>query len=78
MARTEVTVSRCLTVDGLLEAKFLDNDTGTKVKVATNNIDKILVGLLAGTVGVDENRQGLSDTDGVGELDEGAACKTSG
>ena len=51
------------------------NDTGAKIPVAADDLDELLVGLLAGAVGVDEDGQRLSDTDGVRELNEGTAGK---
>lgn len=53
------------------------DDTRTKVPVLADDLNKLLVGLLAGTIGVNENRQRLSNADGVRELDEGTASKTA-
>ena len=53
------------------------NDTRTEIPVAADDLDELLVGLLASAVGVDEDGQRLSDTDGVRELNEGTAGKAS-
>ena len=61
-----------------IEPKRHTNDTRAEIEVVADDLDELLVGLLAGGVGVDEDRQGLSNTDGVRELDEGTAGKASG
>lgn len=53
------------------------NDTRSEVEVVTNNIDEVLVGLLARTVRVDVDGQRLSNTNGIGELDKSAASKAT-
>lgn len=74
---TEVTVLGGLEVDGLGQVKLLDNDTGPQVEVGTDNLDKLIGGPGGGAVGVDVDRQGLSNTDGVRELDQGTAGEAS-
>lgn len=64
-----MTVLGGLEVDGLGQVKLADNDTGTEVKVVADDLDKLLGGLVGGTVGVDIEGEGLGDTNGVGELD---------
>lgn len=71
-------VSRGLAVDGLLEVELLDNDSGTEVPVVADNVDELEVRLLAGAVGVDKDGEGLGDTDGVRELDEGTLGEAGG
>lgn len=73
----EVTVLGGLEVDGLGQIQLLDNDTGTEVKVVTDDLDELIGGLGGGAVGLDEDGQRLSNTNGVGELDEGTAGKAS-
>lgn len=63
---------------GLLEVKSLDNDSWAEVPVGADDLDELRVGLLAGTVGLDEDGEGLGDTDGVRELNEDAAGEASG
>ena len=53
------------------------NDTGAKVEVLADDLHELRVRLLAGTVCVDEDRQGLGNADGVRELDEAAAREAS-
>ena len=45
--------------------KELTDDTRSEVPVVADDLDELLVGLLASAVGVDVHRQRLSDTDGV-------------
>jgi len=71
----EVTVLSSTVVDGVGEVKLLDNDTGTEVKVLVDDLDELLGGLVGGTVVLNEEREGLGDTDGVRELDETAASE---
>ncbi len=63
---------------GLLQAEVLDNHTGTQVEVVADDLDELLVRLLAGAVRVDEDREGVGDTDGVRELDEHTAGEAGG
>ncbi|PTD12828.1 hypothetical protein FCULG_00003046 [Fusarium culmorum] len=75
---TEVTVLGGLEVDGLVQAELTDNDTRSEVEVLADNLDKLLGGLLRGTVGVDVDGKGLSDTNGVRELDKSTSAEASG
>lgn len=59
-----------LAVDGVDEVELLDNDTGTHVEVGVDDVDELLGALLGGTVSLNEDGEGLGDTNGVGELDE--------
>lgn len=72
-----MTVSGSLKVLRLLEVEGLDDKSGSEVKVLPDNFDKLGVALLTGTVSVDEDGKGFSDTDGVRELDEGSSGETS-
>lgn len=74
---TKVTILGGLEVDGLGQVKLLDNDTGSQVEVVTDNLDELIRAFGRGTVGIDVDGQGLSDTDGVRELNQGAAGKAS-
>jgi hypothetical protein len=73
-----VTVLGSLEVDGLGKVEFLDNHTGTHVKVLADDLDKLFRGLVAGAVALDEEGQRLSDTNGVRELDKAASGKLGG
>lgn len=77
LVSTKVTVLGGLEVDGLGQVKFLNNDTGPQVEVVTDDLDELIRALGRGTVGIDVNGQGLSDTDGVRELNQSAAGKAS-
>jgi hypothetical protein len=72
----EVTVLGGLAVDGLGQVKLLDNDTGSEVKVVTDDLDKLLRGLLRGAVRIDIDGKGLSDTYGVGKLNKRTSAET--
>lgn len=67
-----------LEVDGLGKIELLDDDTGAEVEVVADDLDELLRGLLGGAVGIDVDGEGLSDTNGVGELDKGTAGKAGG
>lgn len=70
-----MTVLGGLEVDGLGKVELLDNDTGAEIEVLADDLDKLIRGLFRGTVGLDEDGEGLSDTNGVGELDKDTAGK---
>jgi hypothetical protein len=74
---TKVTVLGSLEVDGAIQVELADNDTGAQVKVLVNDLDKFVGALLRGAVGVDVDGERLSNTNGVGELDQGTAGKAS-
>lgn len=65
-----MTVLGGLEVDGLGQVKLLHDDTRTEVKVLANDRDQLVGALVGGTVGLDEDGEGLSNTDGVRELDK--------
>jgi hypothetical protein len=71
----EVAVLGSLEVDGLGKVQLAHNDTRTEVKVVLDDLDELVRGLAGGAVCLDEDGEGLSDTDGVRQLDEGAASK---
>lgn len=71
----EVTVLGGLEVDGVDEVELLDDDTGAEVEVVLDNLDELVGGALRGAVCLDEEREGLGDTDGVGQLHECATCE---
>lgn len=74
---TEVTVLGRLEVDGLVQVELPDDDTRSEVEVVPDDLDKLLRGLLRGAVGVDVDGEGLSDTNGVRELDKGTSAEAS-
>ena len=73
---TEVAVLGSLEVDGAVKVQLTDNDTGTEVKILVDDGNELIGALLRSAVSVDMDRQRLSNTDGVGELDESTASKT--
>lgn len=74
----KVTVSSGLLIDGTEQIELLDDDTGTEVKVLTDDLDKLLIGSGTSAVGIDEDGEGLGNTDGVRELDQAAASELGG
>lgn len=64
-------------VDGLGKVKLLDNDTRTQVEVVPDDLDQLLRGLVGGTVGLNEDRERVSDTNGIRELDKGTTGELS-
>ena len=76
----EVTVVGGLLVDGPPELESVDDLAGAKVEVGLDDGEEILVGAatLGGTVGVDEDGEGVRDTDGVRDLHEGAVGEAGG
>jgi len=64
-----------LAVDGVDEVELLDNDTGAHVEVGLDDLDELLGAPVGGAVGLDEDGERLSDTNGVGELDKGTASE---
>ena len=74
----EVSILSGLVVDGVGEVQLLDDDTGTHVKVLLDDLDQLVRGLVGGTVGLDEQGEGLGNTDGVRELDESTAGQLGG
>lgn len=76
---TEVTESRCLLVNGSLQSQFLDDVSGSEVEILANDSANVCLSatVLRGAVGVDVDGQRVGETDGVGDLEEGAVAKTS-
>jgi hypothetical protein len=74
----EVAVLGGLGVDGTGQVKVLHDDTGTQIEVVTDDLDQLVGGLVGGTVGLNEDGEGLSDTNGVGELNKGTAGQAGG
>lgn len=56
---------------------LLTDNTRSEIPVVADDLDKLLVGLLASPVGINVDRQRLSNTDGVGELNKGTTSKAS-
>ena len=71
----EVTVLGGPAVDGVGQVEFLDDDTRSEIEVVADDLDELVGGLVRGAVGLNEDGEGLGDTNGVGELDEGTASE---
>jgi hypothetical protein len=56
----------------------MDNNTWTEVPVLLDDLDELSVGLLASSVGIDVDRERLSYTNRVRELDKHTAGKATG
>lgn len=69
----EVTVLGGAVVDGVGKVELLNDDTGPHVEVVADDLDELIRGLVRGAVGLNEEGEGLGDTNGVRELDEGTA-----
>jgi hypothetical protein len=72
-----VAVLSGLEIDGLGKVELLDNDTWSHVEVGADDLDELVRGLLGCAVCLYEHGKGLGHTNGVGELHEGAAGKSS-
>jgi hypothetical protein len=70
-----VTVLGRLEVDGVDEVELLDDDTGAEVEVVPDNLNELARGPVRGAVCLDEEGEGLGDTDGVRQLHECAASQ---
>ena len=67
-------------VDVIRESKRVrrrTNDTRTEVEVLADDLNELLIRELASAVGIDVDREGLGDTDGVRKLNERAAREAS-
>ena len=67
----------CLEVDWAVKAQLTDDDTGSQIEVVANNGNELVRGLVGGAVAVDIDGQGFGHTNGIGQLDQGAAGKPS-
>ena len=62
----------------LLELEVADDAAGAEIEVALDDLAKLVIGLDARAVRIDEHGQGLHNTDGVGDLDESALGEAGG
>src|SRR2546425_1568008 len=72
LGTTEMTVGRCLLVDGPAEVQVLDDAGGGEVEVAPNHLLEPRVGHLPRPERLDHDRDRVGHTDGVGHLNHGA------
>jgi hypothetical protein len=73
----EVPVLCGLEVDRLGQVELLDNDTRSQIEVLIDDLDKLIRGFIRGAVCIDEDREWLSNTNGVRKLDQCTAGKLS-
>lgn len=72
----EVAVRSSLEVDGSSKVEILDDNTGSEVEVLLDDLNELSRRVLGGSVGVDEDGQRLSNTNGIGELNKSSSGKT--
>lgn len=72
----KVTVLGSLEVDGSVQFELADNHARTKIEILVDNVNQLIRCSLRGAISIDKNGQRLGDTDGVRELDKGAASET--
>lgn len=74
----EVSVVSGLLVDWSLELKVSDDASWSQVEVLLDDFQNFSIGLvLASSVGINEDGQWFSNTNGVGDLDEASGSQTS-
>jgi hypothetical protein len=69
LGATKVTVGSSLLVDGSEQIEFLNDNTRTQVPVVSNDLNELSLGLVRGTVGLNEDGQWGSNTNSIGQLD---------
>lgn len=72
-----MTVLGSLEVDGAVKVQLTNDDTRAKIEVVVDDSNKLVGRFVGGSVRVDVDRQGLSNTNGVRKLDKSTASKTS-
>ena len=72
----KVTISCCLFVDWTAKVKHLDDTSRTKIKVLTNNLDKLSLRKLTCSESINTDRSRMSNTDRIGKLDLALVSKT--
>jgi len=73
-----VTEVSSLLVDGSLQFEVSLEASGSQVEVLLHDLGELTVRFLSGSVRVDEDREGLGDSDRVRYLNEGSVGKLSG
>jgi len=69
----EVSIARSLEEDGSRKFKIAHDATRPQIKIFLNDIRKLSVRFCAGAIGIHVDRQRLSNTDGIGKLNEATA-----
>jgi hypothetical protein len=65
-----------LEVDWLVQVKLANDDTWSQVEVGPDDLNQFVGSLVRGTIRVDVDRERLSNTNRVRELDKGASSKS--
>jgi len=73
----EVTLAGGLLEDWVLQLEVLHDTAGTQVKVLLHDLVELRAGLSSGAIVEDSDGQGLSHTDGVGDLYEDPLAEPS-
>lgn len=73
----EVPVGGGLQVLRPLEGELTHNNTRSQVPVVLDDLDELFVSLGSGFVRIDVDRERLSNTDGIRELDKGTAGQST-
>ena len=68
-----------LLIDGSLQVKLLDDMARSEIEIVAHDADNVLLGaaILDRTVGLDVDGEGVSEADGVGDLEEGSVTEAS-
>lgn len=64
-----------LLVDGATEVEVANDKTGAEVEVGLDDLKDLSIGLDTGAVGVHVEGHGVSNTNGIGDLDEGTTAE---
>jgi len=72
---SEVTVASTRSVDRSSEVKISDYDSRSEVEVLVDDLGQVGIGVKSGSVGVDVNGEGMSQTDSVSDLHEAPLAK---
>lgn len=75
---TKVTEGSSLGIDGAAQVEGLDDGSRAQVKVGVDDGQQFFVGLGTSSVGVDVDRGGLGNTDGIRDLHEAALGQLGG
>ena len=73
---TKMTISCCLFVDRTAKVKHLDDTSRTKIKVLTNDLNKLGLRKFTGSESIHTDRCRMSNTDRIGKLDLALVSKT--
>src|SRR5215469_5529874 len=72
----EVTINRCLAIDGAAQPQRFNNALGRQLEVLAHQLLQLRLIDLAGSEGIDQNADRLSHAYGIGQLDLAAVGQT--